>query len=97
VKITTKQLIHAKRSDFTGVVSYHFFECDMSAYGYVPVVEQEITIDVPDEFNPVAAEIEMLRAAQKKMQADAQVKANHIEDQISKLSCLEYTPEASHG
>ena len=92
MKVVLKQYVHSRRCEYTGKLSYHLFVAEMSEYGYVMVNEQEITIDIPDDFNPVASEIEMLRAAKQKIQAEAQVKANAIEDQISKLSSIEYRP-----
>jgi len=94
MKMTIKQTLHSRR-DYCGAVEFTLFSCDMSEYGHVCIGEQEIIIDVPDDFNPVVAEIAMLRATQQKIQADAQVKANAIEDQISKLSCIEYKPDAT--
>lgn len=83
--------LHAKR--YANEYEYSIMASkDMSEYGYIAIVDQEVSIDIPDDFNPVPVEIEMLRKAKAKIQAEAQMKANAIDEQIGKLLCLEHKP-----
>lgn len=74
-------------------MQYHAFSSDMSAYGYAYICDRTITIDLPDEFNATAAEIAMLRKKADEIQWRAQAKVNAIQEQISKLLCLEHKPD----
>ena len=55
------------------------------------VCEQEIEIEVPDNYDPRAQQIAALEKKRQKVMADYQKTVNEINDQISKLQALEYT------
>jgi hypothetical protein len=55
------------------------------------VCEQEIEIEVPDDYDPRAQQIAALEKKRQKVMADYQKTVNEINDQISKLQALEYT------
>lgn len=89
MKITQTGFVHFSRG-CDGSSSFPVFMSDMSEYGYTYLMTTEISFEIPDDFNPVPAEIEALRKMKQKIQADAQISANAIEEQISKLLCLEH-------
>lgn len=91
MKHTMKMIAHFSRN-FDGDISYELYTCDMSQYGSTPICAVDVEFETPDDFNHVSAEIEILRKQKQKIQAEAQIKANEIDDQIAKLSCLEYRP-----
>ena len=91
MKHTMKMIAHFSRN-YEGEMKYEIWLTDMSKYGSTPICEVEVHFETPDDFNPVSAEIESLRKQKQEIQADAQLKANAIDDQIAKLSCLEYRP-----
>lgn len=78
------------KRNYNDEITYHLSSAEMGEYGYFTVKEIDVEFEVPDDFNSVQAEIGMLREARAKVQAEAQVKINHFDDLISKLSCLEY-------
>ena len=58
---------------------------------YTFVCEQEIEMDVPDNYDPRAQQIAALEAQKTKAMADYQKSVTEINDRISKLQALEYT------
>lgn len=58
---------------------------------YTFVCEQEIELDVPDNFDPRAQQIAALEKQKQKVMADYQKSVDEINDRISKLQALEYT------
>jgi hypothetical protein len=55
------------------------------------VGEQEIEIDIPDDYDPRAQQMAALEALKQKVMADYQISVMEINDRISKLQALEYT------
>ena len=55
------------------------------------VGEQEIEIEVPDEYDPRAQKIEALQAQKLKIMADYQKTVTEINARISKLQAIEHT------
>jgi poly(3-hydroxybutyrate) depolymerase len=56
------------------------------------VGSQEIEIDVPDSYDPTAQKIAALEEHKKKVMADYQKTVDQINERISKLQAIEYTP-----
>jgi hypothetical protein len=55
------------------------------------VCEQEIEIEVPDNYDPRAQQIAALEKHKQKVMADYQKMVNDINEKISKLQAIEYT------
>lgn len=58
---------------------------------YTFVCEQDIEMDVPDNYDSRAQQIAALEKQRIKVMADYQNLVNEINDRISKLQALEYT------
>lgn len=71
--------------------SYGIELVDMSEYGYINVETKEIelSMDVPEGYDPVTGHIDALRDEKQKIGAEAQVKINNIEEQIQSLLAIE--------
>ena len=54
--------------------------------------EQEVEIEVPDNYDPTAQKIAALEKKKQKVMADYQKTVNEINERISKLQAIEYTP-----
>lgn len=54
--------------------------------------QQEVEIEVPDDFDPRASQIKALLEMRKNLMAESQKKIQQINDRISNLQALEYTP-----
>jgi hypothetical protein len=95
--IEIKGWIFAKPSMFDETaLEYSFFPCDissMSGYGeYVKICEHKIVSELPADFDPVTARISTLKAQRDQIRAELGKRIAQIEDQISKLTAIEYTP-----
>tara|TARA_R110000772_G_scaffold125466_20_gene232229 strand:- start:2154 stop:2435 length:282 start_codon:yes stop_codon:yes gene_type:complete len=55
------------------------------------VGEQEIEIEVPDNYDPTAQKLAALQKEKEKVQLEFAQKVADINDRISKLQALEYT------
>lgn len=62
-------------------------DCEHRTY----VGEQEIEIEVPDDYDPRAQKIAALEKHKQKIMADYQKTVTEINERISKLQALEYT------
>lgn len=60
--------------------------------GWTKVGMADITVTLDDMGEITKSQINVLKEAKKRVQAEAQQRINAIDDQISKLSCLEYKP-----
>jgi hypothetical protein len=69
------------------VFSFKFDDDDHRTY----VGEQEIEVEVPDNYDPRAQQIAALEKQKQKFMADYQRSVDEINDRISKLQALEYT------
>ena len=67
------------------------FPFDMSSCGYVLVGKQQIEFEVPDDFNPVPIQVAMLEKEKEKAMNEYNERVFRINEQISKLTCLEFT------
>ena len=65
-------------------------DCEHLTY----VSEQEIEIEVPDDYDPRAQKIAALEKHKQKVMADYQKTVDQINERISKLQALEYTNAA---
>ena len=66
------------------------FAYPVDSENYTLVGQQEIVLDVPDNYDPRAQQIAALEAQKIKAMADYQKSVAEINDRISKLQALEY-------
>jgi hypothetical protein len=59
------------------------------------VGEQEVEIEIPDDYDPRLQQIEALKKQKQKVMADYQKTVNEINDRITKLQAIEYSGEAA--
>jgi hypothetical protein len=55
------------------------------------VSQQEIEIDVPEDYDPRLQQVAALEKRKKQMMADFQKSVDQINERISKLQAIEYT------
>lgn len=55
----------------------------------VTIRKQTFTVEIPDNFDPRPLQIDALRKEKQKIIAEAEAKANNIEEQIQRLLCIE--------
>jgi len=69
------------------VYSHKFDDTDYRAH----ICEQEIEIEVPDDFDPRAQQIAALEDEKKRVMAEYQMSVKRIQDRINKLQAIEHT------
>ena len=92
MKIKSTIYIHYLKYSWEEKGEYQIFSCKLDdADCRVYVGEQEIEIDVPDDFDPRAQQIAALEEQKRKVMADYQKSVTEINERISNLQALEYT------
>jgi hypothetical protein len=76
--------------DDEGKFTVFSFKSDDDDFGTY-VGEQEIEVEVPDNYDPRAQQIAALKKHKQKVMADFQRSVDGINEKISKLQALEYT------
>ncbi len=90
MKIIIKKIVHLSLNSTATNPDYYFFDVDMSEYGYAPIgEEQEIALEVPDNFNPIPLQIQALKKEQQKIKTEAEMKTMALDAKIQTLLCIE--------
>lgn len=89
MKTQLKGFICYEKSTYDGTEKYAFFPFEMENAGYVTVMPYSVDVDIPDDFDPRGAQVELLKAKKQKAMADFQTMVTAIDSEISKLLCLE--------
>ena len=92
MKITTKVYVHFQKYEWEDEGTYQIYsfkanDDDTRTF----VCEQEIEIEVPDNYDPTAQMIAALEAQKEKAMLDYNKTVMEINTRISKLQALEYT------
>lgn len=88
VKVTAHVYYNRYQWQDKGQFEVFTFKVDDTEYRTY-IDEQEIEIEVPDNYDPRAQQIAALQKQKQKVMADFQVTVNKINNQISKLQCIE--------
>lgn len=89
-KVITKTMyVHVNKHSEHGCDVY---TCDMSEYGYGFLGMAEVTFTMPEK-DPVVAQVECLRAAQKKHNDEAYDKNKAFEEKIQSLLAIGHDNE----
>jgi hypothetical protein len=65
---------------------------EMLDHGYVTVAPHSLAFTVPDDFNSIASEVEMLNKKIDAMADEYHGKVAQIKERIANLLCIEHTP-----
>lgn len=95
-KHTVTGFVHCNTDDWSGKVSYSIWPFDMSkSCEDRPLVgEQSFEVEVPDDFNPVPAQIAALEEKKRQLRVKLSDELARLDERISKLSCIEHTVDA---
>lgn len=81
--------------DMLGWSRYTFVRGTHEKYGSkLFVCEHTLTVDIPDDFDPRAGQIEALQEQKRKAMAEFQATMTAIDKRISELQAIEYTEQA---
>jgi len=96
MKITTTMFLHWQQPAWKEDATFVLYSTDMSAClpNCALVGEREVTVDVPDNFDPRPGMVDGLKQKKNKVLADAQMEATKIDGQIQQLLAIECKPEA---
>jgi hypothetical protein len=70
--------------------NYVHREFEMAEHSYATVCPHTVVVEIPDGFDPVTGMVDSLRSQKKQVLAEAQLKANKLEQQIQSLLAIEY-------
>jgi hypothetical protein len=93
MKIKTTVFVYYVKWTFQDKGEWKVYSCkldDDSTRTFVH--EQVIELEVPDNFDPRAQQIAVLEAQKKKVMTESYEAVEKINERISKLQALEYTP-----
>jgi len=97
LKIKTTIHIHHAKWEWEDEAQYILYSYPMGDTASITYIcEQEIEIEVPDNYDPRAQQIAALEKEKQKVMADYQKTVTEINDRISKLQALEYTNAAQN-
>lgn len=92
MKIKTTVYIHHAQWSFEETGTFQVFSAKLDDTEYRTYVgEQEIEIEVPDNYDPRAQKIAALEKQKQKVMADYHKTMMEINEQISNLQAIEYT------
>lgn len=91
MKITITMHLHYLKYQWDEKGEYQLFTYQIENEDRVYVGQREIEVEVPDDYDPRAQQIEFLQQRKKEVMAEFQVTLTEIEGKISKLQALEYT------
>lgn len=95
MKTSITGFINYKPSEYKGAEEYHFHCIDMEDYGYITVMPYTLEVEIPDDFDPRAKQVEILKEEARNLRVTFQCRITEIERKIGELTALEYTPEAA--
>ena len=92
MKIKTKAHIHYSKWSFDGKGEFQVFPCKLEDDRHRTYVgEQDIEIEVPDDYDPRAQQIAVLEAEKKRVMAEYQKTVMDITERINKLQAIEHS------
>lgn len=75
-------------------IGFQTYEPDPRYSKSVVVREHSIEVEVPDDFNPIPQQVAVLEEQKRLARVELAEKLMHLDDEISKLQCLENTVAA---
>jgi hypothetical protein len=89
MKIKTTVHIYHSKYEWDDEAEYHVHSCKFDDTNYqVHICEQEIEIEVPDNFDPRTQQIEALEKQKQKVMADYQKTVTEINNRINNLKAI---------
>jgi len=92
MKITKTIYLSAKPASWEED-GYNFTIVDFERDDCIAISSMEVTMEVPEGFDLTTGQIDMLKTEQKKILAEAGLKAANIEEKIQRLLFIEHREE----
>ena len=90
MKVTINGFIGWKKDSWERDGAFYFHPFEMSEYGYVQVMPHSFEIEIPDDFNPIPKQVEILEKEKAKIRAEFTRRIAQLNDQIGKLQALTF-------
>lgn len=84
----TNLSVTANPNDDAIVNEISFSKSDMSAHGWTFIGEARVSLNMISDDEIINSKISTLKAQKQKIQAEAYVQANDIDEEINKLLCI---------
>jgi hypothetical protein len=91
MKITKTMHLHYEKVSWEPEGEFQLFPCKLETEDRVYIGTREVEVDVPENYDPRAQQIELLEKRRQKVMADFQNTITEINARISNLQALEYT------
>ncbi len=88
MKVTIKGFVHKSPHGET----FNFFGCDMSKYGDILVAPHSFEYELPADWNPVAAEVEMIDKKLDEIIGEHLAQVRALNARKATLLCIENNP-----
>lgn len=95
MKKTITAFVHYEKAWHDSMEDFRVFPFDMTSGDCVLVGKQEIEIEVPDDFDPTPGMIAALEEQKRKLRLKLANELMELDQRISKLQAIEFTPEAA--
>lgn len=96
MKVKIAGNIYKPTHAWEGRNAYDFFSFDATTAGdYILVCPHEFEVEIPDTFDPVSAEVDLLNKKIESIQKESDLKVLQIQQRISSLLCIENNPSGS--
>ena len=93
MKVKTTVHIYHSQYSWEKEAKFHVYPFKVDDTEHLTYVgTQQVEIEVPDSYDPTAQKIAALEEHKKKVMADYQKTVDQINERISKLQAIEYTP-----
>ena len=90
MKVTIKGFVLWKKDSWEKEGRFYFQPWQMEEHGYVTVMPHVFEIDVPDDFNPVPAQVAILEKEKARVRAEFNQRIAQLNEQIGKLQALTF-------
>jgi hypothetical protein len=78
------------RKDFLGEDDWRLSFAEMEFAGFVTVCCRDFEVEIPDDFDPRAKQIEILERDRTRISAEFSARCTEIQSEINKLTALEH-------
>lgn len=87
--------VHYNKDDWSGEVTYNIFPFDMSkaCVDRVLVGERIFEVEIPDDFNPVPAQIASLEEQKRQLRLKLSAELSRLDERINKLQAIGHEVE----
>lgn len=89
MKTTIQSKLLWKESSVSSNGGFQLFPFEMESCGYITVCDHEIEVEVPDDFDPRAKQVEILRKEKQRINAEFAKRVTQIDEQINRLTAIE--------